>query len=138
MWEFYAQLNLIANQIEKRSGPDAVHDALDKFYDDIRQFMNRWKTVPLPPCIFQIEVPNPARARKYFQQVCAASLPQMARKTIEGSIGNHYRYIRRYADKLKMSVHSACLKVLSDVEKVLYLIIHNNTEGEAIPFQKVA
>lgn len=71
-------------------------------------------------------------------ELSAAALAQMAGKSIEASMGNHYRYIQRYADKLKMSVHSACLKVLSDVEKVLNLIIHNNTGGEAVPFQKVA
>ena len=35
-----------------------------------------------------------------------------------------------------MSVHSACLKVMSDTEKVLNLIIHNNIEGEGYTTHK--
>ena len=41
--------------------------------------------------------------------------------------GNSYRYIERYAEKLKMSVHSACLKVLAETEKVLTLILMDET-----------
>lgn len=42
--------------------------------------------------------------------------------------GNSYRYIEQYAEKLKMSVHGACLKVLTETEKVLTLILMDETE----------
>lgn len=63
-------------------------------------------------------------------ELSATALAQLAGRSIEDSTGNSFRYIQRYAEQLKMSVHSACLKVLSDTEKVLNLILHNNVEGE--------
>ncbi|NTV13458.1 MAG: ArdC family protein [Desulfobulbaceae bacterium] len=45
--------------------------------------------------------------------------------------GNSYRYIENYAKKLNMSAHAACLKVMADTEKVLNLILHEETQGEA-------
>ncbi len=63
-------------------------------------------------------------------ELSASALAMMVGKSIEDTTGNNFRYIKRYADQLKMSVHSACLKVLSDTEKVLNLIIYNTIEGE--------
>jgi hypothetical protein len=68
-------------------------------------------------------------------ELSACALAKMVGKFIEDTTGNNFLYIKQYAEKLKMSVHSACLKVLSDTEKVLNLIIHNNIEGED---QKIA
>ncbi len=49
-------------------------------------------------------------------------------KSGEKHFGNSYRYIERYAEKARMSPHSACLKVLSDTEKVLNLILKEDPE----------
>ncbi len=43
-------------------------------------------------------------------------------------MGNSYQYIGRYAEKLGMAPHTACLKVMSETEKVLNLIL-NGKEG---------
>ena len=40
------------------------------------------------------------------------------------TLGNTYRYIERYAEKTKLSPHLACLRVMSQTEKVLKLILN--------------
>ncbi|MEA1900372.1 MAG: hypothetical protein U9N47_06360 [Thermodesulfobacteriota bacterium] len=47
----------------------------------------------------------------------------MVGKSAEDTIGNSFRYIKTYAEKLGISVHSVCLKVMADTEKVLKLIL---------------
>lgn len=42
----------------------------------------------------------------------------------ERTLGNSYRYIESYAHENKLSAINSCVKVLSDVEKVLKLILH--------------
>ncbi len=71
-------------------------------------------------------------------ELSASALALMVGKSIEDTTGNSYRYIQKYAEQLNMSVHTACVKVLADTEKVLNLIIHNNINGEESPYQKVA
>lgn len=61
-------------------------------------------------------------------ELSASALAIMAGKAID-SIGNSFRYIKRYADKLGMTPHAACLKVLSDTEKVLGLIVKNGADN---------
>jgi hypothetical protein len=63
-------------------------------------------------------------------ELCACALAKMVGKSIVDTTGSNFQYIKQYAEQLKMDVHSACLKVLSDTEKVLNLIIHNNIQGE--------
>jgi len=53
----------------------------------------------------------------------AHALCRIAGKTGEQSLGNSYRYIARYAEKVKLSPHQACLKVLNRVESALNLIL---------------
>ncbi|RPH51693.1 MAG: antirestriction protein [Desulfobacteraceae bacterium] len=71
-------------------------------------------------------------------ELSASVLSLIVGKSIEDTTGNSYRYIQKYAEQLNMSVHTACVKVLADTEKVLNLIIHNNINGEESPYQKVA
>jgi len=71
-------------------------------------------------------------------ELSASALALMVGKSIEDTTGNSYRYIQKYAERLNMSVHTACVKVVADTEKVLNLIIHNNINGEESPYQKVA
>ena len=56
-------------------------------------------------------------------EMSAQALCRMVGKSGVKYLGNGYRYIEGYADKLKMSPYSACIKVMSEVEKVLNLIL---------------
>jgi len=59
-------------------------------------------------------------------ELSAQALARMVGKSIQDTIGNSYRYIKSYAEKLNISAHKACLQVLSDTEKILNLILHGN------------
>ena len=48
---------------------------------------------------------------------------QDGRKAGKGHHGQQYRYIQSYAEKLKLSPQAACLRVMSETEKVLNLIL---------------
>jgi hypothetical protein len=56
-------------------------------------------------------------------ELSAQALCQIVGKSGVKYIGNSYKYIETYADKLEISAHTACIKVMSDVEKVLSLIL---------------
>ena len=56
-------------------------------------------------------------------ELSAQVLCRLVGKKEKDTMGNSYQYIDGYAAKLKMSAHTACLKVLSDTEKVLTLIL---------------
>lgn len=62
-------------------------------------------------------------------ELCAATLCKLVGKQQNDSSGNSFRYIKRYAEKIKMSPHSACLKVMSETEKVLNLILSQDSES---------
>lgn len=57
-------------------------------------------------------------------ELSAAALCRMVGKQSD-TLGNSYRYIERYANKVNMSPHMACLKVMAETEKVLNLILDN-------------
>ena len=58
-------------------------------------------------------------------ELSASVLAIMAGKAMDG-LGNSYRYIKSYAEKLKLEPATACLKVMADTEKVLNLIVCTN------------
>ena len=60
-------------------------------------------------------------------QLAAQALCRIVGKSGDKHLGTSYRYIEGYAENLKMTPHSACLKVMSETEKVLNLIL----KGEA-------
>ena len=62
-------------------------------------------------------------------ELSAQALCAMVGKRSEDTVGNSYRYIESYAEKLGLSPHLACLRVMSDTEKVLGLILGNRQEG---------
>jgi antirestriction protein ArdC len=66
-------------------------------------------------------------------ELSAAVLCHMVGKQ-SNTLGNSYRYIQRYAAKINLSPHQACLTVVSDTEKVLTLIL----KGENQHPQKLA
>jgi antirestriction protein ArdC len=56
-------------------------------------------------------------------ELSAAALCKLVGKQEKDTSGNSYRYIEKYAKKIKMSSYHACLKVMSETEKVLNLIL---------------
>lgn len=64
-------------------------------------------------------------------ELSAQSLARIVGKGQADTTGNSYRYIERYAKKLDMTPYSACLKVMSETEKVLNLILHVEVPEEA-------
>ena len=56
-------------------------------------------------------------------ELSAQALCRMVGKQARDTTGNSYRYIQSYAEKLKLSPQAACLKVMSETEKVLNLIL---------------
>ena len=61
--------------------------------------------------------------RKRVAELSAAALCYLVGRRPERTLGNSYRYIKKYAEKADLSPHTACLRVLADVEKVLHVII---------------
>ena len=62
-------------------------------------------------------------------ELSAQALSRIAGKNIEDTTGNSYRYIKRYAEQVKMNPAKACLRVLSDCEKIINLILHGRADG---------
>ena len=56
-------------------------------------------------------------------ELAAAALCRIVGKQERDTLGNHYCYIERYAEKIKLSAFSACTRVLAGVEQVLNLIL---------------
>jgi len=61
--------------------------------------------------------------QEIIAELSAQTLCRLVGKSGEKHFGNSARYITRYAEKAGISPHAACLKVLSDTEKVLNQII---------------
>ena len=62
-------------------------------------------------------------------ELSAQALCRLTGHEADGNFGHSYRYIEGYAQKLKMTPHAACLKVLCETEKVLKLIL-NGEQGK--------
>jgi len=58
-------------------------------------------------------------------ELCAQALTRLVGRQHQNNLGNSYRYIEGYAKEAGLSPLSACLHVLSSVEKVLSLILSN-------------
>jgi antirestriction protein ArdC len=56
-------------------------------------------------------------------ELAAQTLCQMVGKELESTLGNSYDYISEHAKKMNRSVERACLSLLSDVEKILKMIL---------------
>ena len=55
-------------------------------------------------------------------ELAAATLCRIVGKTSK-QLGNSYRYVKKYAESANLTPWQACLKVISDTEKVLTLIL---------------
>jgi hypothetical protein len=71
-------------------------------------------------------------------ELSAQALCRIVGKTGEQYLGNSYQYIEGYAERLHMSPHSACIKVLNETEKVLNLILHGENENVQTPAKLAA
>ena len=71
-------------------------------------------------------------------ELSAQALSRICGKSIEDTTGNSYRYISHYAKRAKITPVKACLRVLSDVEQILNLILHNNVNGVSTKKQSAA
>jgi hypothetical protein len=65
-------------------------------------------------------------------ELSAQVLCRMVGKQPADTTGNSYIYIERYAEKLKMNPYTACLKVMSETEKVLNLILKGDEDQNRI------
>ena len=63
-------------------------------------------------------------------ELSGQALCRLVGKTGDQHLGNSYKYIEDYAQKIKLSPLTACAKVLTDVEKVLNLILGLKTYGD--------
>lgn len=61
-------------------------------------------------------------------ELSAQALCRLTGHEADGSFGHSYRYIEGYAQKMKMTPHAACLKVLCETEKVLKLILNGEPQ----------
>jgi len=56
-------------------------------------------------------------------ELSSQALCRLVGKTSDTYLGNSYRYIEGYAERLHITPYTACLKVMSETEKVLTLIL---------------
>jgi len=56
-------------------------------------------------------------------ELSAQALCRLVGKNLTDTTGNSFKYIERYAEKLKLSPYSACLRLLGETEKVLDLVL---------------
>ncbi len=61
-------------------------------------------------------------------ELSAQALCRIVGKQPNDTLGNSYRYIERYAEKVGIKPYNACMKVLGETEKVLSLILDAGKE----------
>ena len=67
--------------------------------------------------------------QEIIAELASHCLCRLVGKTGDKHLGNGYRYISHYAEKINLSPLSACTKVLNEVEQVLSLILNGNVNG---------
>ena len=78
-----------------------------------------------------INAQNPLQ--EIVAELASQTLCRLVGKSGEKYLGNSYRYISRYAEKINLSPLSASAKVLNEVEQVLNLILNGrNNEKQTI------
>ena len=86
----------------------------------------------LAHCSHEKVIGSLAPGQDPFQEIVAELSAQalccLVGKSTKVTIGSSYKYIERYAVKLNMSVYSACLKVMSETEQVLMLILKTSQQ----------
>ena len=69
-------------------------------------------------------------------ELCAQALCRLTGHEVDQSFGHSYRYIEGFAQKINLTPHAACLKVLCETEKVLNLILKGGNESK-IPEEQI-
>ncbi|MFH1294269.1 MAG: antirestriction protein, partial [Pseudomonadota bacterium] len=69
-------------------------------------------------------------AEEIVAELSAQVLCQLVGKRTDGTLGNSYRYIERFARAAGFSPITACLRVIDEVEKVLSLILGREENSE--------
>jgi len=69
-------------------------------------------------------------------ELSAQALFRIAGKQARDTLGNSYKYIEKYAEKLKITPYTACLKVLSETEKVLNIILNGGNHDSREQIQE--
>ncbi len=64
-------------------------------------------------------------------ELSAQALCHIVGKQTNDTSGNSFKYIEKYAQKVNMTPHSACLKVLSETEKVINLIVGRESDQQS-------
>lgn len=64
-------------------------------------------------------------------ELCAQALCSLTGHEADRSFGHSYRYVEEYGRRMNLSPHAACLRVLSEAEKVLNLILKGGNESKA-------
>jgi hypothetical protein len=67
--------------------------------------------------------PDQDPLQEIVAELSAQALCRIAGKQPHDTLGNSYTYIDRYAQKLRIGPYAACLRVMSETERVLELIL---------------
>ena len=70
-------------------------------------------------------------------ELSSQALCRLVGKTADKYLGNSYRYIEGYAERLNITPYTACMKVMSETEKVLTLILRGEGRSDR-PAETVA
>ena len=65
-------------------------------------------------------------------ELSAQALCHIVGKQTNDTSGNSFKYIEKYAEKVSLTPHAACLKVLAETEKVINLIVGRENENQAL------
>ncbi len=76
--------------------------------------------------------PGQEPIQEIVAELSAQVLCKVVGKQAKNTLGNTYRYIESYAEKVKLTPYSACLKVMSETEKVLTLILKGGSHDSQI------
>jgi len=71
-------------------------------------------------------------------ELSSQALCRIVGKTADTYLGNSYRYIEAYAERLNITPYTACLKVMSETEKVLNLIVKGGENSIDLPAETIA
>ena len=66
--------------------------------------------------------------QEIIAELSAQALCRIVGKKETDTTGNSYHYIENYAEKIQMNPYTACLKVMSETEKVLNIILNKNEQ----------
>ncbi len=61
--------------------------------------------------------------QEIMAELSSQALCRIVGKTADTYLGNSYRYIEGYAERLSITSYTACLKIINEAEKVLNLIM---------------